>query len=166
MFDFTAVLAENMDRTYERNLPVSSLAVSRVSNTDGAFDGDMHRVYIFCTLCDSLLTTFPPEKKWIKRSTTFTSKISPFCLFVPLSRSYVHHFLGFAWCPLLCFFWTEQCLARLFGLSVLVYFQSHGFLCSGQLQIFPVYLFLWNLHHSCDYKLQRTFQCFFRHIYC
>lgn len=86
--------------------------------------------------------------------------------FVPISGSYVHHFLGFAWCPLLCFSWTELCLARLFGLSVLVYFQSHGFLCSGQLQIFPVYLFLWNPHHSCDYKLQLSFQCFFRHIYC
>lgn len=83
-------------------------------------------------------------------------------VFVSISVSYVPHFLGFAWCPLLCFSWNELCLACLFGLSVLVYFQSHGFLCSGKLQIFPVYLFLWNLHHSCDYKLQ----CVFGHIYC
>lgn len=83
-------------------------------------------------------------------------------VFASISVSYVPRFLGFAWCPRLCFCWNELCLACLLGLSVLVYFQSHGFLCSGQLQIFPVYLFLWNLHHSCDYKLQ----CFFGHIYC
>lgn len=47
------------------------------------FDGDMHKVYLFRVLCDSLLTTFPPEKKLIKRSTTFTSMISLFCLLSP-----------------------------------------------------------------------------------
>lgn len=52
-------------------------------------------------------------------------------VFVSISVSYVPHFRGFAWCPLLCFSWNELCLACLFGLSVLVYFQSHGLLCSG-----------------------------------
>lgn len=49
-----------------------------------------------------------------------------------------------------CAFLGMNCL---FGLSVLVYVQSHAFLCSGQLQTFPVYSFLWNLVHSCDYKI-------------
>lgn len=47
---------------------------------------------------------------------------------------------------------------RVFGLSVLVYFQAHAFLCSGHLQIFPVYSFLWNLYHSYDYKIQHILQ--------
>lgn len=34
----------------------------------------------FSVCCDSLWTTFHPEKKWIKPSTTFTSTISVFCL--------------------------------------------------------------------------------------
>lgn len=38
---------------------------------------------------------------------------------------------------------------RLFDLSVLVDFQFHARLCSGQLQTFPVYFFLWNLCRSC-----------------
>lgn len=49
-------------------------------DAEGKLDGDMHKGDLFCVLYDSLWTAFHPGKKWIKRSTTFTSTISLFCL--------------------------------------------------------------------------------------
>lgn len=49
-------------------------------DAEGKLDGNMHKGDLFCVLCDSLWTAFHPGKKWIKRSTTFTSTISLFCL--------------------------------------------------------------------------------------
>lgn len=51
------------------------------------------RTKIDLVWCDSLWTTFHPEKKWIKRSTTFTSVISLFRLC--LHFCVICHFLWF-----------------------------------------------------------------------
>lgn len=137
-----------MDRTYDRNLPVSSLIMSRVSCiyikwTIFSFlficcklDFSWHTVF-----CFSLWTTYHPGKKLIKQSTTFTSNQISFLHLLHLCQMSAAAF-GFCGTSL-CVFVGLNCL---FGLSVLVYIQSHALLCSGQLQTFPVYSFLWNLH--------------------
>lgn len=91
----------------------------------------------------SLLRTFHHGTRWIRQSTTFTSKTS----FLLSSASSSVWAISAA-APLLdrgTFLCAFLGMSRLFGLSVLVYAQQHSFLCSGQLQTFPVYSFLWNL---------------------
>lgn len=110
-------------------------------------------VYFFFSLCLSLSTTFPPEKRSIKRSTTFTSERNFFSPPLPIFISVSDMRSSLLFCVCLhhgAFFGMN----RLFDLSVLVEFQSHARLCSEQLQIFPVYFFLCNLCHSCVCKIQ------------
>lgn len=100
---------------------------------------------LFVFFCLSLLTTFRLEKKSIKRSTTFTSESDLFlfpslclCQTCALPRVFC------VVCTFVLFLEWIVCLICLFWFS----FSHMLFLCSEQLQIFPVYSFLCSLRHS------------------
>lgn len=70
----------------------------------------------------------------------YEEPFSSSCILVSAEYLLLPCFLSFCGTSF-CVFLGLNCL---FGLSVLVYIQSHGPLCSGHLQTFPVYFFIWN----------------------
>lgn len=144
-----------MDRTYERKLPVSSLAVSRVNSVP--------------TLKRECCRRWPPTN--VVATVNFFFSLSQFVDNIS-SREEVDQaeYYLYKWASFTPFLFPCQTCAllflcvmhygaffgmnRMFDLSVLVEFQSHACLCSEQLQIFPVYFFLCNLGHSCVCKIQ------------
>lgn len=106
----------------------------------------------------SLSTTFPLEKRSIKRSTTFISERNLYPTpptFISMSHVLSSSVLFLCVMHFAAFFGMN----RMFDLSVLVEFQSHARLCSEQLQLFPVYLSACNLRHFRACKIHHIFLC-------
>lgn len=140
-----------MDRTYERNLPVSSLTVSRVSckcallspfvvNLSLINKFDKFAIIIFY-LRFSLSTTYHRKWKLIKRSITFISKDSQ--VKFPLSAFHISVSAADPFCVVASLLFLAQILCLLcLGLGSV----TSLLFCSVKLQTFPVYCFLWNQH--------------------